>query len=225
MIKIAIRAVIMFFVLFIIVKILGKKQIKNLTLYDYILSITLGSITADSIISLDTPIYDGILALVIFSLIGYITSLLSYQNHTVEKIMDGKPLALYENNNFNYENLETAKLSVAKLLENCRLKGCFDINELESAILEPSGDISILLKEKAKPITGKDLKNNIQKSNKKQSLNYVIVVDGAINEEELKKAKKSKSWLNNYLKSKKITIEKISLLTVNKNNKVTLYCK
>ena len=225
MIKIAIRAVIMFFVLFIIVKILGKKQIKNLTLYDYILSITLGSITADSIISLDTPIYDGILALVIFSLIGYITSLLSYQNHTVEKIMDGKPLALYENNNFNYENLETAKLSVAKLLENCRLKGCFDINELESAILEPSGDISILLKEKAKPITGKDLKNNIQKSNKKQSLNYVIVVDGAINEEELKKSKKSKSWLNNYLKSKKITIEKISLLTVNKNNKVTLYCK
>ena len=139
--------------------------------------------------------------------------------------MDGKPLALYENNNFNYENLETAKLSVAKLLENCRLKGCFDINELESAILEPSGDISILLKEKAKPITGKDLKNNIQKSNKKQSLNYVIVVDGAINEEELKKSKKSKSWLNNYLKSKKITIEKISLLTVNKNNKVTLYCK
>lgn len=225
MIKIAIRAVIMFFVLFIIVKILGKKQIKNLTLYDYILSITLGSITADSIISLDTPIYDGILALVIFSLIGYITSLLSYQNHTVEKIMDGKPLALYENNNFNYENLETAKLSIAKLLENCRLKGCFDINELESAILEPSGDISILLKEKAKPITGKDLKNNIQKSNKKQSLNYVIVVDGAINEEELKKSKKSKSWLNNYLKSKKITIEKISLLTVNKNNKVTLYCK
>ncbi len=225
MIKIAIRAVIMFFVLFIIVKILGKKQIKNLTLYDYILSITLGSITADSIISLDTPIYDGILALVIFSLIGYITSLLSYQNHTVEKIMDGKPLALYENNNFNYENLETAKLSVAKLLENCRLKGCFDINELESAILEPSGDISILLKEKAKPITGKDLKNNIQKSNKKQSLNYVIVVDGAINEEELKKSKKSKSWLNNYLKSKKITIEKISLLNVNKNNKVTLYCK
>ena len=84
MIKIAIRAVIMFFVLFIIVKILGKKQIKNLTLYDYILSITLGSITADSIISLDTPIYDGILALVIFSLIGYITSLLSYQNHTVK---------------------------------------------------------------------------------------------------------------------------------------------
>ncbi len=225
MIKIAIRAIIMFFVLFIIVKILGKKQIKNLTLYDYILSITLGSITADSIISLDTPIYDGIIALIVFAIIGYVASLLSYHSHTVEEIMDGEPLILFENNNFNYQNLDKAKLSVTKVLEGCRLKGCFDINELESAILEPSGDISILLKEKAKPVTGKDLKNNIQKNNKKQSLNYIIVVDGAINEEELKKAKKTKSWLNNYLKSKKITIEKISLLTVNKNNKVTLYCK
>ncbi len=221
--EIIMRSITMFIILFLIVKIMGKKQIKNLTLYDYVLSITIGSIAADSIISLDTPLQDGILALIIFSIIGYLSSLLSYHNHTVEEIIDGEPLVLFENNNFNYDNLKTAKLSVAKVLENCRLKGCFDINELECAILEPSGDISILLKDKSQPITSNDLKSNIQKNSKKQSLNYLIIVDGIINENELKKAKKNKSWLNKYLKEHKKKIENISLLSIDKNDKVTLF--
>ncbi len=223
--EILIRAIVLFIVLFIIVKLLGKKQIKNLTLYDYILSITIGSIAADTIISLDTPLYDGILALVVFGAIGYLSSLLSYHNHTVEEIMDGEPLILFENNDFNYENLETAKLSVAKVLENCRLKGCFDINELDCAVLEPSGDISILLKGKAQPITSNDLKSTVQKNSKKQTLNHLVIVDGVLNEEELKKAKKSYHWLTNYLKEKEILLERVTLLSIDKNNKITLFSK
>ena len=217
--EIIIRSIVMFIALFVIVKLLGKRQIKNLTLYDYILSITIGSIAADTIISLDTPLGDGLTALIIFGLIGYIVSLLTYQNHNLEEIIDGEPIILFENNNFNYANLETAKLSVAKVLENCRLKGCFDINELDCAILEPSGDISILLKGNAQPLTSNDLK---KKNSPKQTLSHLIIVDGILNEEELVKAKKSKSWLNNYLKTKKEKIENIMLLSIDKNNKVTI---
>ena len=216
------RSIVMFVILFILVKLLGKKQIKNLTLYDYIISITLGSIAADCIISLDTPLYDGIIAVITFALIGYITSLLSYHNHAVEEIMDGEPLVLFENNNFNYTNLENAKLSVAKVLENCRLKGCFDIKELDCAVLEPSGDISILLKGNSQPLTSNDLKENIQKNSKKQTLNHLIIVDGMINTEELKKAKKTKSWLTKYLKDHNQKLETIALMTLDKNNKITL---
>ncbi len=220
--EIVIRAIVMFIVLFLIVKLLGKKQIKNLTLYDYVLSITLGSIAADSIISLDTPIYDGIIALVVFAIIGYVTSLLSYHSHTVEEIMDGEPLILFENNNFNYQNLEKAKLSVTKVLEGCRLKGCFDVNDLDSAILEPSGDISILLKGSSQPLTSNDLKNNIQKNSKKQTLTHLIIVDGNINEDELKKAKKSKAWVTKYLKSNNVSLNNVALLSLDKNDNVTL---
>lgn len=211
------RSIVMFLFLFIIVKILGKKQIKNLTLYDYIISITLGSIAADSILSLEYPITDGVLAIVVFGILGYLISLLSYNNHTVEEIVDGEPLILYENEDFNYKNLEDAKFSVSKLLEFCRLKGCFDINELECAILEPSGDVSILLKENEQPITNKDLNRN-----KKQKLTYDIIVDGVLDEIELKKARKTKKWLNNFLNENKVKVENISLLTIS-NNKVTLY--
>ena len=219
------RSIIMFIVLFLIVKFLGQKQIKNLTLYDYILSMTIGSIAADCIISLDTPLYDGIIAILVFGIIGYIVSLVTYHNHTVEEIMDGEPLVLFENNNFNYQNLETAKISVAKVLENCRLKGCFDLNELDCAVLEPSGDISVLLKGKSQPITSNDLKNTIQKNSKKQTLNYLIVVDGIINENELEKAHKNKSWLNQYLQKNKKKLEDISLLTIDKNQKITMFNK
>ena len=223
--QIIIRSIIMFLVLFFIVKVLGKKQIKNLTLYDYVLSITIGSIAADSIISLDTPLIDGVLALFVFGVIGYIVSVGAYHSHTVEEIMDGEPLVLFENNDFNYTNLETAKLSVGKVLENCRLKGCFDINELDCAVLEPSGDISVLLKGKSQPITSNDLKSNVQKNSKKQTLNYLIIVDGVLDENELKKAKKTKTWLNKYIKDKHLKLENITLLSVDKNNKITLFNK
>ena len=223
--QIIIRSVIMFLVLFLLVKILGKKQIKNLTLYDYILSITIGSIAADSIISLDTPLYDGIIALIVFGIIGYIVSFASYHNHTIEEIMDGEPLVLFENGDFSYPNLELAKLSVGKVLEACRLKGCFDINELDCAVLEPSGDISVLLKSENQPVTNKDLKNNVKNNTNKQTLNYLIIVDGILDEEELKKAKKTKTWLNKYIKNQNLKIENITLLSIDKNNKITLFNK
>ena len=222
---IILRSLVMFIFLFLIVKLLGKKQIKNLTLYDYILSISLGSIAADTIISLDTPLVDGIIALLVFALIGYLASLLTYHNHTAEELIDGEPIILFENDNFNYENLETAKLNIAKVLENCRLKGCFDINDLDCAVLEPSGDISILLKENSQPLTSNDLKENIQKNSTKQTLSHLLVVDGIIDNEELKKAKKTKTWLNQYLKTKKINLENIAILSINKNNKITLLKK
>ncbi len=223
--EIIFRSIIMFILLFLIVKLLGQKQIKNLTLYDYVSGITIGSIAADSIISIDKPIYDGIIALTVFAAISYLISYLSYYNHTIEKIMNGNPLVLYENNNFNYKNLAISKLSVANVLENCRLKGCFDINELDCAILEPSGDISILLKEKSQPITSNDLKKDIQKKITKQTLNYLVIVDGVLNELELKKANKNKKWLTQYLKESKKNIENISLLTIDKNNKISVYIK
>ena len=219
------RSLVMFITLFFIVKVLGKKQIKNLTLYDYILSITIGSIAGDTIISLDTPLRDGVLALLIFGFIGYVTSYITFHSHTVEEIVDGEPLVLYENNDFNYHNLEISKLSVAKVLEQCRLKNCFDINELECAVLETSGDISILLKGTHQPLTSNDVKKDIQKNSKKQTLSNQIIVDGILNEQELKKAHKNKDWLTKYLTDNKKKLEDISLLTIDKNNKITVYQK
>lgn len=219
------RSLIMFIILYLIVKLLGKKQIKSLTLYDYVLSITIGSITADTIISIDTPLTDGIIALSTFGIIGIILSLITSHNHPAEEIVDGEPLVLFENDNFNYQNLETAKISIAKLLEHCRLKNCFDINELGCAILEPSGDISVLLKENYQPITSSDLKQDIKKNTKKQTYHYEIIVDGSLNESELKRAKRSKIWLNTYLKDLNKNIEDISLLSLDKNDKVTLFYK
>ena len=164
--EIVIRSIIMFIELFVVIKILGKKQIKSLTLYDYVLSITIGSIAADSIISLDIPLYNGMIAIAIFAIIGYIASFLSLQSHAVEEFMDGEPIILFKNNDFIYDNLDKAKMSVSKVLEHCRLKGCFDLNDLDSAVLEPSGDVSILLKENSQPLTNNDIKKKKRKSKK-----------------------------------------------------------
>ena len=94
------RSILLFTVLLLVVKILGNKQIKQLTFYDYVVGITIGSIGADTIISLDISVWDGVLGIVLFSGFGYILNLISTTFHSTEKIIEGVPIVLFENNNW-----------------------------------------------------------------------------------------------------------------------------
>ena len=217
------RAFLLFVVLLLVVKLLGNKQIKQLTLYDYVVGITIGSIGADTIISLDISVWDGVLGIILFGAFGYILNLLSSTFHTTEKLLEGVPLILFEKDHFMEENLSKAKLSPTQVLEQCRLKGCFDLKELDTAILEPSGDISVLLKENSQNLTKSDVKASVKKNSSKQTLCYSVITNGVIDEEELRKAKKTKKWLNDYLKKHHKTLQDVTLLTIDQNGKSTIY--
>ncbi len=217
------RAFLIFLVLLFIVRILGNKQIKQLTLYDYVVGITIGSIGADTIISLDVSIWDGIFAIILFGAFGYLVSLLTYYFQTTEKMIDGEALTLFENDHFVEENLEKAKLTPSQVLEHCRLKGCFDITNLDTAILEPSGDVSVLLKKESQNLSTSDLKSTVKKKSKKQTVCYSVISNGVLDEEELKKAKKTKKWLSTYLKNHHVKLEEVMLLSIDQNGKSSLY--
>ena len=211
--EIILRSIITFIVLLITINILGKKQIQHLTMYDYVIGITIGSIAADSIISTDLPIINGIISLILFGIIGYVISYITYKSHGIEEYIDGEPVILFYKNKFITENLEKTKLSVAQVLEQCRLKGCFDLNYLDCAILEPSGGISILLKQE-----------NIKK-NKKQRLCYALIIDGQVDYSELKRLGKKEKWLKDILKSKKTKIKNILLLSVDEQGDTRIFEK
>ncbi len=217
------RSILIFIILMIMVKLLGNKQLKQLTLYDYVVGISIGSIGADTIISLDISVWDGILGIVSFGAFGYLLNLISYTFHKTEKIIEGEPLLLFEKNHFIEENLSKAKMSPAQILEQCRLKGCFDINELDTALLEPSGDVSILLKSSSQNISKNDLKETVKKKSKKQTLCYSVITNGVLDEEELKKARKSKKWLKEYLAKNHKKESDVLLLSIDQNGKASLY--
>lgn len=209
--EILVRTFLFFIILFLVIKLLGNKQIKQLTLYDYIIGITIGSIAADSIISFDIPIYYGMVSIFLFGIFGYVLALLTQHSYETEKMIEGSPIVLFQKDHFLEENLEKAKISTAQILEQCRLKGCFDIKDLDKAIMETSGEISILLK------------SDDYLKGKKES--YTIILDGVINEEELKKAKKTKTWLKQYLKTKRKRLEDVTLLTIDQKGSSKIYFK
>lgn len=221
--QILVRSILVFVMLFIVTKFLGKKQLQHLTMYDYVIGITIGSIAADGIISVDLPVTNALLALVIFGAIGYGISYLTYKDHDVLESVDGQPIILFQDGKFIKSNLAKTKFSVAKVLEYCRLKGCFDLAQLDCAILEPSGGLSVLLKTNYQSSTTGEFKNTNLKKSFKQTLCYDLIIDGKIDISELKRAKKTKTWVKEILKQNNKKCENVLLLSVNGYDEVTIY--
>lgn len=223
--EIIIRSFFIFTILFLITKVLGKKQIQHLTLFDYVIGITIGSIGADSIINLDYSIWNGIIALVVFGVIGFIFSYFSYKSHKTEEMLDGTPLLLFSEDHFISENLEHTKISVSKILEHCRLKGCFDLSQLQCVFLEPSGDFSVLLKTQYQSSSTGDFKKEQMKKSYKQTLCYYLVIDGEIDYLELEHAGKDEKWLNIELKKQNIKLSQVSLFSLDGYDRITIFEK
>ena len=106
---IIIRSALSILILLLVTKIMGKKQLNQLTIYDYVVSILIGSIAADSIISIDTNFLYGILSLITVAILASILSYLSLKSNDINNLLNGKPTILMENGEFNFSNLKNAK--------------------------------------------------------------------------------------------------------------------
>lgn len=200
------RSVIAMLILGIVIKFLGRKQLSHLTLYDYVVSITIGSIAADAIISVDKPFINGVAAIISFGGIAFFLSCLALKSSAIYNFFNGGPLILIENGTFNMENLKKSKITIFDLLEQSRLNGYYDIKKIDYAVLETTGQISFLTKE-----------NN-------QSYCYSVIVDNEIQIEELKNSGKSKKWLISELKKRDKTLkDNLALVTVDDKNHLKIY--
>lgn len=218
------RSLLALLTLFIITKMLGKKQISQLTVYDYVVSISIGSIAADSIISLDEHMVNGLLAIIIFGVVALAISYISIKSATLNNIINGKPTVLMENGEFNFPNLRQTKIPIYKFLEESRLNGYYDLNMINYAILETNGRISFLPKEEYQEINPKDLKRDLKNKLNKQTYSIELVIDGVVQKENLKDLGKDEEWLKNELKKQKVTnVDQILLLTIDQNDKLKLY--
>lgn len=219
---IGIRSVIAIVMLLIATKILGKKQIQHLTIYDYVVGITIGSIAADTIITLDEHFINGMFAILIFSFIGYLLSYIAIKSKCVNELLNGKSIILMENGVFNYENLRKTKIPIYKFIEQARLNGYYDINVLNYAILETNGEISFLPKEEYQTSTPIDFKTELKKGTK-QTFCDELIVDGKINHRKLEELDKSEDWLIKELKKYNKNPEDVVLATIDEKDKVKIF--
>ena len=211
-----INSVVAFVYLFIISKILGKKQIAQLEFIDYAIGISLGSIAAEMATDSETPFYYYLIAMTIFLVLALLVSVIGRKNTVLKRILKGKPSTLIYEGKIDYKQLVKCNIDVNDLLSMLREKNYFDINDVAYAIFEPSGELSVLPKGNQKPVVLEDVN---REAIEPSSLTNVLVVDGAISESGLSEANKTNEWLFGKLQIKdKDELKNIILATYDDNN-------
>lgn len=186
-----VRGIIAFFTLLIFTRILGKQQISQLTFFEYILGITIGSIASELTVDLSSKAWPHFVGLLVWFLLTLALQFFTMKSKKIAQYVEGEPTVIIMNGQILEKAMKRLRLRITDLIELLRQKDVFDFSEVEIAIMEVSGTISVMKKPEYQNVTLKDLK--IQGN--KKGLNTDLIYDGEILEPNLKKKDLSKEWL------------------------------
>jgi uncharacterized membrane protein YcaP (DUF421 family) len=179
---------------------MGRKQISQLTYFDYVVGITIGSIAAAASIEKDVRLSEGTFSIIIWSLLTILISEITLRNIKLRLLIDSEPLLIIDKGNVIYKNMKKARYNMGDLLMQLRVKDIFYITDVEIAILEPDGKLSVLKKAEHTTLTTGDM--NIQKP--KTGMMLDLILDGHILSSHLKKIQKDEKWVMEQLKIRNI---------------------
>lgn len=207
-------------VLFILTKIMGQREMSGLSVFDYIITITIGSIAAEMATSLENNFIQPMIAMIVYALVTLIMSFLNLKFVKLRPILSGRTLILYDNGTLFKENFKKAKIDLNEFLVQCRTNGFFNLSDIKTALLEENGKISFLPYSDKRPINPSDL--NIKP--KEDCIVTNLILDGKIMENNLKELGFDKKWLNKMLKKQGITkIDNIFLATYDDSCNLSAY--
>lgn len=210
-IDVILRAFLFVIILFVTAKLLGKKHIAQLSLFEYIAGITLGDIAGEVILSSTLKIHHGILGILVFGIISYLADVISLKSKTLRNVIEGTGTVLVEDGKLLEENLKKEHYTIDDFSTLLRQKDVFDLSEVDYAVLEPKGMLSVLLRKENRPLTPKDLNMKMPKEKAPQT----IIMDGNIIYDSLKKAGKTAEWLQLELDKLGVTLDNVFLAQVN----------
>lgn len=218
-VKVVLTSILSAVSLFIIAKIMGHKQMAQLDLFDYITGITIGSIAAELATELEAP-WKPLIAMVIYGVVSISLTFIAHKFPKTRKYINGTPTIIMNNGKLYPKNMKKAKLELSEFMVMCRQEGYFNINDIQTAIFEYNGRLTILPISTQRPLTPEDM--NIAPESEK--INTEIIMDGQILHENLKRLGLNLTWLENQLKKEKYKNEKEIFLGIcDQNNKVSLF--
>lgn len=219
--KLCLTALASFGVLFIVAKIIGHKQIAQLDFFDYITGITIGSIAAEMATELEEP-WKALVALVIYGGVTLLLSVISNKFQRTRKYLNGTPTILMDHGKLYHENMKKAKLDLSEFMVMCRQQGYFDLTNIQTAVFEYNGKLTILPVSSQRPATPGDM--NL--APRQEQLFTELIMDGRVLEDNLKRMGLDMTWLNEKLKQQKIRSTKDVFLAVcDRNGKFVAYEK
>lgn len=195
-----VRGIIGFFTLLIFTRILGKQQISQLTFFDYVVGITIGSTASSLTTDLTSRAWPHWVGLITWTVLCYILQLITLKSKTAEEFLDGQATIVITNGKILEESMKQYRYTIGDLLAQLRDKDIFDLADVAYAVLEKNGKLSILKKPECDPVTPKDL--NIKTST--ASIDIEIIYDGSIVQANLASINRNERWIMNNLKKRGI---------------------
>lgn len=188
-----------FVTLFLMARLIGRKQIAQLEFFDYITGISIGSIAAEMATELEKP-WQPFIAMLIYGGVAALLSIVTGKLPRSRRYLDGAPLILLRNGKLYRDNLKKAKLDLSEFMVMCRQQGYFDLSGIQTAVFEYNGKLTILPVSDKRPLTPGDMNLKPQQ----EQLFTELIMDGRVLEGNLKAMGLDRTWLDKQLKQRKL---------------------
>jgi uncharacterized membrane protein YcaP (DUF421 family) len=216
-IEVALRAIFSFIVLFTLARILGKKQISHLTFFDYVVGIVIGDMASTMAIDTEMKITNGLIGLVVYTLFSIILAYGAIKSFKFRDLVESSPSILVKNGNILEKNLFKHKMTYDDLMNGLREKDAFKLDEVEMAILETNGQISVLKKPEYQSLTPSDIGLSMEEDHAPS----LIIIDGTLLLKRLNYLNYSEDWLLSEIKKQGANkIEDVFLAQINSDGSV-----
>lgn len=193
--------------LFLLTKLLGKRQVTELSVFEYITGITIGSLAAYVSLDLATNWYLGLIAMAVWVAVSLGIEFLQLKSKKFRDLVDGKATVLIKDGKIMEDNLKKERLTTDELLEELRSKNAFRVADVEFAVMEPSGQINVLLRKEHQPLTPSHLGVKVGPEQEPQT----VIMDGQIQDEPLATLGLNREWLRTELDKLGVTLENVFL--------------
>ncbi len=208
--------------IFILAKLMGCRQMSQMSMFEYITGITIGSMAAEVATSLDENFTEPLTAMIVYALVTMLLSRISTKSIRARRLLEGKPLVLLSGGELYLKNLRRAKVDINELLLQCRMSGYFDLSKVETVILEGNGRLSILPKSTERPATPADF--NLHP--KQDHIVANVIIDGKIMEKNLRNTGRDKTWLLAQIKGQGAAkAEDVLLASCSMDGQLTVFLK
>lgn len=215
------RTVLIYVILMIAMRLMGKRQIGELDMSDFITTLLISEIASLPITESDIPLIRAILPIFIITLFELLSSFLVANHPKIKNILTARPQLLIRSGKLSIKELRRARISTDELISELRQSGVSGINEVEYAILEQNGKISVLPKAAYRPPTTNELKLTVNDT----GLYHIVIEQGVINKHGLNIVNMKRSELDSILKKKNLNLNNIYLMMVNDSGEMEIVQK
>lgn len=217
--KTALTAVFSIAALFAMTELIGRRQVAQLSMFDYINGITIGSIAAELATAEGEDFWKWLIALVVYGGATTLFGLATDKSIHLRLWLNGRPLILLQNGVLNVDNFRKCRLDVGEFLTQCRNGGWFDLDALDTVVMEPNGNLSFLPKEVQRPVTPQDLNLSPEQT----TIPLSVIQDGQVLKGNLQAAGRDAAWLDRELTKRQLGRDEVFLACIGQSGALQIF--